>query len=183
MANFIDIKTIVQGHMRNMRVIKRCEISVNLYMLCTMRKPSVLLDFCRFDNSGLDQASLNAVGDDAVIFKLDMDYFIFKKSIMVSHLMGCLTQNSPVYIDVSGSNPSPVVCSRSTVSQINCSIQQLLQNLDKNTNRFFHLENTASWNLSTLFGVLLGYPVVYWFTQSQVTHLIETNLGNTILIN
>ena len=168
MSTFINIKVIVKEQMRKLKDVKCCEISLNLYMLCTRRKPSLLLDFCRFENSGLDKACLNAVGDGAFILKLDLDYFVFNKTILVSHLHRLLTENTSVYIDISSSNPSPVLCSSTIVTQINSSVEQVLLNLEKSKNSFLYLENTESWNLSTLFGVLLGFPVVYWYSQEQV---------------
>jgi len=85
MSTFINIKAIVKEQMRKLKDVKCCEISLNLYMLCTRRKPSLLMDFCRFENSGLDKACLNTVGDGASILKLDLDYFVFNKPILVSH--------------------------------------------------------------------------------------------------
>jgi hypothetical protein len=167
MRTFIEIRNIVQRHMRRVKDIKRSEIAVNLYMLCTRRKPSVLLDFCKFDNSGLDQACLQALGPGAVILKLDLDYFIFYKSVMVEHLRNILLHTPPVYIDISSSNPAPILCSSSVVGAITSSVEQVLRNLEENEDNYLYLENLECWNLSTLFGVLLGFPVVYWYTQEQ----------------
>ena len=175
MSTFINIKAIVKEQMKKCKDVKCCEISLNLYMLCTRRKPSLLLDFCRFENSGLDKACLNAVGDGAFILKLDLDYFVFNKTILVSHLHRILTENTSVYIDISSSNPSPVLCSSTIVTQINSSVEQVLLNLEKSKNSFLYLENTEFWNLSTLFGVLLGFPVVYWYSQEQVYYCVISN--------
>ena len=32
---------------------------------------------------------------------------------------------------------------------------------------------SQSWNLTTLFGILLGYPVVYWFEEDDAPHCLN----------
>ena len=163
--------------------------AVSLFMLVHRRKPSLLFDFCRFPDSGLDKLIYHAlhsggrrIENHGVVLQLDGDdYVIAIKSRLLAHLNQVLDA-PPVFLDLSGTEcpGSPaIICSDNIVCDILNSVRELRSRLaaasadDDSGERLIHIDTAADLsgcNLATLFGVLLGYPVVYWFPPSQVGH-------------
>ena len=170
--------------------------AVSLFMLVHRRKPSLLFDFCRFPDSGLDKLIYHAlhsgcrdlhsggrrIENHGVVLQLDGDdYVIAIKSRLLAHLNQVLDA-PPVFLDLSGTGcpGSPAsICSDNIVCDILNSVRELRSRLaaasadDDSGERLIHIDTAADLsgcNLATLFGVLLGYPVVYWFPPSQVGH-------------
>jgi len=173
------IQAIVKKLFRRLNGAKRKNIAANLCMLAAGRKPCVLWDFCAFQAdlaSALCSECLE--GETGVIFKLEDDYFLCKKADLTRHLASSL-DNPPVFIDIAGH--SPTMCSSDTVMLILDWVRNLLHEVEASLLAYqtggqqkcqesvpiLALVSRPEWNLSTLFGVLLGYPVVYWFPKFQ----------------
>jgi len=158
---------------------KRKNIAANLCMLAAGRKPCVLWDFCAFQADIVSALCSECLeGETGVIFKLEDDYFLCKKADLIRQLASSL-DNPPVFIDIAGH--SPTMCSSDTVMLILDWVRNLLHAVEASLLAYqtggqqkcqesvpiLALVSRPEWNLSTLFGVLLGYPVVYWFPKFQ----------------
>lgn len=165
MTDLASVQVTVRRRLRAVSAVRCKEIAVNLYLLARDRKPALLWDFCGFSVPGVSELCLDLVGEQCCILNLDADYLVFKRPVMVGHLTNLLAE-PPLFLDVGGDKPNP--CSEPTLRIILESVKDLLNIMEKNTNSFLSPEVGRDWNLSTMFGILLGYPVVYWFPPSQV---------------
>jgi len=166
MTNLPSLKTTVRGAMARRRSRRSNEIAISLFLLTHHRKPSVLLDFCEFAHSGLDRVCVDVLGQDGIILSLDLDHFIANKHNLVAHLDAVL-EHPPVFLDVSGSNTQARLCGEKVTCEILDSVRALRCRIVTSEGLVICQERVEGWNLATLFGVLLGYPVVYWFSSQQ----------------
>jgi len=179
MHNLPRIQAIVKKLFRRLNGAKRKNIAANLCMLAAGRKPCVLWDFCAFQADIVSALCSECLeGETGVIFKLEDDYFLCKKADLIRQLASSL-DNPPVFIDIAGH--SPTMCSSDTVMLILDWVRNLLHAVEASLLAYqtggqqkcqesvpiLALVSRPEWNLSTLFGVLLGYPVVYWFPKFQ----------------
>lgn len=74
-------------------------------------------------------------------------------------------------VDVSASRALPAVCSPQVRDQIRCHLSDILEQLkilrSSSIDVVHKLVSPPEWNLCTLFGTLLGYPLPYWFDTSK----------------
>jgi len=146
----------------NKRTKRSKEIAANLLFLRLDLKPSVLWDFCSYDEPRIVKLCEQWIGSEYMILQLASDYFIFKKRAMINHLKTVM-QTPPLLLDISGG--TAVLCSDSAVQTILGWVAQLKENLETCEGHGVSLYPADTWNLSTMFGILLGYPVVYWFSN------------------
>ncbi|XP_043911716.1 UPF0739 protein C1orf74 homolog [Protopterus annectens] len=85
-------------------------------------------------------------------------------------LIGRKDANFPA-VDVSANRALPAVCSPAVRDQIRCHLSDILQQLKvlrhSSGDMVHKLLSPPEWNLCTLFGTLLGYPLPYWFDTSK----------------
>lgn len=174
MTDLASVQVRVRRTLRTVSAVRCREIAVNLYLVCRDRKPCLLWDFCDFLVSGVSELCLDLVGEQCVILNLDSDYLIFKRAVMVSHLTNLILK-PPVFLDVGGDKLNPEPCSKPIVGTVLESVQDLLNVVEKNANSFLSPGVRPGWNLSTMFGILLGYPVVYWFPPTQDKNCLSNN--------
>ena len=79
---------------------------------------------------------------------------------------------SIVFVDVSGSQPYPAICSLDQLQHLKASVAEIithLQGLQRDPSLSVSCSRLCSsaWNLCTVFGILLGYPVPYTFDVNQ----------------
>jgi len=172
------IQATVKKLFRRLSGAKRRDIAANLCMLAAGRKPCVFWDFCAFQADSVGALCSECLeGEAGVIFNLEEDYFLCKKTDLIRHL-GSALDNPPVFINIAGHRPT--MCSSDTVMLILDWVRNLLRAVEASLLAFqtgqkeyqdsvpiLTLVSRPEWNLSTLFGVLLGYPVVYWFPKLQ----------------
>ncbi|XP_037680716.1 UPF0739 protein C1orf74 homolog [Choloepus didactylus] len=77
------------------------------------------------------------------------------------------------FVDVSSSQPYPSICSLNQLQDLKGLVAEIithLQGLQKNLSLAVSRSRlySSSWNLCTVFGILLGYPVPYTFRLHQV---------------
>ena len=75
----------------NKRTKRSKEIAANLLFLRLDLKPSVLWDFCSYDEPRIVKLCEHWIGSEYMILQLASDYFIFKKRAMINHLKGQVT--------------------------------------------------------------------------------------------
>lgn len=166
MNDLPSLKSRVRGALSRRSSRRSHEVAINLFLLTHRRKPSLLLDFCEFAGSGLDRVCRDVLGQDGIILSLDLDHFIASRPRLVAHLDAVL-EHPPVFLDVSGSNLQARLCVPTVKSEILDSVRALRCRIVKSAEMLVCVERAEGWNLSTLFGILLGYPLVYWFSSLQ----------------
>ena len=141
------------------------EFSIDLYFLTKGLKPTILWDFGKVDIEKLSSLR-SLLGKDLVIVEVVCDYFICFKSSLVTLLNNCLL-NLPVLIDVSETLSAPVEAADDVRNMVTTMVESFLGQVTGQVDDSLHvIDIQQSWNLSTLFGLLLGFPVVYYFDPS-----------------
>lgn len=149
------------------------DISINLIALIVGLKPSVLWDFCFADVEKL-KALLKLAFEEEThklgIVQVNGDLFVCELAALVRHLKHSV-QKPPVIVDVSKENPSACLANCGTVNKVqemtNSVIEQLQELGQSKELAVVELKIDLSWNITTLYGLLLGFPVLYWFNHLQ----------------
>ncbi|KAM5144512.1 UPF0739 protein C1orf74 homolog isoform 1-T4 [Callospermophilus lateralis] len=76
------------------------------------------------------------------------------------------------FVDVSGSQPHPSICSLDQLKDLKDIVTEIITHLkglqrDLSLGVSHSMLHSSDWNLCTLFGILLGYPVSYTFHLNQ----------------
>lgn len=183
--NMAIIQDIVRAAARgdkNRSLLRSCHtFSASLYFLARRWKPCLLFDFGSASNDLLLNIR-QVVGRDALILTLNgSERFLCCGSVLLAHISQLLTttashHDSPPILDISpGSGWPPKMVDEAVWSDLVISLQQLQAALEQLVSEEEQLgagqlevELPSSCNLSTIFGLLLGYPVLYWSQPSQL---------------
>jgi len=157
------------------------DISINLIALLVGLKPSVLWDFCSVDIEKLTFVLRNAFEartHELSVLEVNGDLFVCELPSLVRHLRQC-ARNTRVVIDVS-KNQSPCLANSDVLNQVTEMTLNVLQQIEKlrelrSTSDQLDVDFSTSgqldvdfrWNVTTLYGLLLGFPVLYWFNHSE----------------
>jgi len=163
---FGRISKEIVNHIKIKNKTKLKELSVNMWLLNANLKPGVLMDFCKLQIGGFFNFAKTIFGDDGLVMKLDSDYLIVKKSCLLQHLDSVLT-NPPVIIDISDFKSNILEDDDLFHQNILSWIKHIKEKLCAEKSYLLEIESEVDWNLCTIFGILLGYPTVYWFNTNQ----------------
>lgn len=138
-------------------------------------KPAMLYDYSCVGASALrtylgELRGLGLPTPGLHILEIGEHGLIVNPECVCQHLEQVLLGAS-TFVDVSGSQPQPSVCSleqlpdlKAIVAEVITHLRGLEPSLDISHSRLA----ASHWNLCTVFGVLLGYPVPYTFCLNQV---------------
>ncbi|KAK2915116.1 UPF0739 protein C1orf74 homolog [Channa argus] len=140
-------------------------------------KPAVLYDSNGACAEQVQQylSSLQAfhlVSKSLITLDLNGNVLIVNPVTVISNLEQVLDDSSVAVIDVCHSLDTPTIINPLTEEQ-NSTIQNLLlllrevEQLREAEKPLYVKEKCEKWNLCTTFGLLLGYPVTYWFDQTK----------------
>ena len=95
------------------------------------------------------------------------DVIVYRKNNLLRHFEGNL--DSTKWIDVSQTLSEPhILTDQIILSQIYQMKSQVQAQIGRSLpNRSFCLKIDPTWNISTLFGLLLNYPVIYFYSDVQ----------------
>lgn len=138
-------------------------------------KPALLYDS---NGAGVEQLqqylsslqSLQLLSDSLLTMDLNGNCLIINASAARSHLERVLSDGSVAVVDVSSSLERPLIADRQTQLKTTFQHLQLLAGdlqLQQPQKPFCVGSRCEEWNLCTVFGLLLGYPFVYWFDQAE----------------
>uniref|UniRef100_A0A8C6SDV9 Zgc:112163 n=1 Tax=Neogobius melanostomus TaxID=47308 RepID=A0A8C6SDV9_9GOBI len=107
------------------------------------------------------------------LFTLDLNgnTLIVNQGIALSHLNEILSSGNMGVVDVSHLLEMPVLHDLSRVQFVNM-VQKLKLTIERfqqhgDCKPLYAGEQCEDWNLCMIFGLLLGYPVTYWFDQNK----------------
>jgi len=155
---------------------KISELSIDLIFLINNLKPCILWDYDQADPNEL--LKLNELfGKDLIILVIGLDCVItFAERL--KYLLNNFLASTPNFIDVSAALNSPQVVSYSKVKHVKEMVQSMLAQLNiKEHSSLLEVRLSEKWNLSTLFGILLGFPVVYYYDISGDNCLSNLSLN------
>ncbi len=116
--------------------------------------------------------------DPLLLILNSTERFLCSRGRLTAHLTRLLTANSAVILDVGvGAAWPPMPITKSIWMDLREGVEQL-RNALADGERTERLEVTlpSAVNLTTIFGLVLGFPVVYWSQPCQVpsSSLLET---------
>ena len=157
-------------------------------------KPSFLFDICAVnfaDLSNMIRELNNAVITKEPLILLSIsneegredfcDYLIGKKSCMIAAIENCISERIMI-IDSSLENKSPITRKLSELPKLHSMliyIKSILEN-PKNGSSFISIRLNTDWSGTTLFGVLLGFPVTY-YCNSENNNLSYVDLFQVVV--
>ena len=91
---------------------------------------------------------------------LDDTYFLINRTILIENHIP-----DPIVIDVSSSKKSPIITDFIPIQELHL-YEEILERVQTSEQTFkvvFTDDEVRTTNLSTVFGLLIGYPIVYYF--------------------
>ena len=176
--HFVEWRRLIGEHLGTHHM-KRCPaLMLDLLSVARSLKPALLLDFAVLSASHV-RSFLDAVKQsgllksDLLVVAIDMDVLIVSPAAFENENLadGGKMFSSVTFIDVSASLDSPRVISHTSdcLQQTRTCFHRFM--LEKNSSNGVivlpvQLEDGTFANPSTLFGLFLGYPVVYFYDMS-----------------
>jgi len=155
--------------------LKSLDLFTNVLAVDSGLKPCLLYD-SNSANSGQVQRYLRSLQSSQIVskslFTLDLsgNILIVNKESALLHMIEILSCSSVGVIDISHALKTPVLydSSRGELKNMMKKLRCIIQGFEHdNPDPLFVGELCKEWNLCTVFGALLGYPVTYWFDQNQ----------------
>lgn len=140
-------------------------------------KPALLYDSnaAHADQVQRYLTSLNSeqlVSESLITLVINGNILIINQTLTKVHLEKLFSKRTVAVIDVCHSQHQPVITDQQG-GNLEKMIEALLfslsehEHLPEARSPLFIGELSETWNLCTLFGILLGYPVTYWFDQNK----------------
>lgn len=147
------------------------EFAINLYFLIKGLKPSILWDFGKMNTDKL-RCLGRLLGRDFLILEVaNNDYFICLKTRLITTLKNSLL-DPPLYVDVSEALEVPSEATSKVADLLAVMVKSVIEQIDTNiSDNLLCISVEDHWNISSLFGILLGFPVVYYY---------DINAGNCL---
>ncbi|XP_061639443.1 UPF0739 protein C1orf74 homolog [Phyllopteryx taeniolatus] len=162
---------------KSLSVPQCLDVAAHLSVVDLALKPALLYDT---NSASAEQVhrylrlcqSSQLVSKCLVTLDLNGNSLILNPVAVRSNLERMLHNGGPVVIDVCHSLVKPTIIEpvRAGLKSIAQDLLFLLRGFDagKEVDRGIYVaESSDQWNLSTVFGLLLGYPATYWFDQNE----------------
>ena len=143
---------------------KHKELSVNIFCLLNNVKPGILWDFGNVDIKKL--LSLKSLISDLIILVLDLDFFVASKCSLLESL-NKTSECPPYFINISRKLKEPEPVSADVGRKQASILRSLVNQIIEATEDVVTVKLEASWNLCTIFGILLGFPAVYYCDEVE----------------
>lgn len=164
-------------------------------------KPSLLFDYAVVDSENASSlvkgfAAKGFIPRPLDVLKVHQDIFFADLNALVNYLRNCVHSEEFILIDVSGKLQEPRVLENEIAKRVKKQFRKIVENLHQKsedspsylTQRGEVLQNHQYVDLSSysdehcsvpsVFGFLLGYPVIYWCDQAN-----EHNCLNMVVLN
>merc|ERR1712150_85754 len=157
MGDLKEIEEIVQ----RLKISRRCkELSLNLSFICRGIKPGLLWDLGIINLERL--LELRVILQDLFVFDFSGDYFISSRKCFNKHFEN-LESNFPIVIDISNNLAEPRIATSETENKIRKDFRTLLSYINGSDEDVIDIDVGEYSNMTTMFGLLLGYPIVYYY--------------------
>ena len=152
-----EITEIVQ----KLRISKRWkELALNLSFIHRGLKPGLLWDLGSINIRRL--LELRIILQDIFVVDIAGDFFVSSRECFNKHLQN-LESNFPTVIDISPNLTEPMIATTEIVRKIRKDFRNLLSQIKDSDTDVIGINTEANINVTTMFGLLLGYPVVYYY--------------------
>uniref|UniRef100_UPI00398F70D0 UPF0739 protein C1orf74 homolog n=1 Tax=Pristiophorus japonicus TaxID=55135 RepID=UPI00398F70D0 len=156
----------------------RClNLSAEILTVDSGLKPTFLFDYSLAKAEQIQKyvqeiQKTGLLSQDLHILSIEDNVLIINLNKTIRHLEKVLQENEVPIIDVSMHRASPGLAETRVTKQVKGQVDLILQHLKfqdvqrgKSESGFVSVSEifSSEWNLCTLFGFLLGFPVSYWF--------------------
>lgn len=162
---------------KSLSITQSLDLAAQVSAVDSGLKPALLYDS---NSAGADQVqqylsslqSSQLVSEGLLTLDLSGNVLIVNSAAVRSNVEQLLGDGSVPVIDVCHSLEKPAVTDhpRAELENIARDLLLLLQRIERTEGEEKALcvgERSEEWNLCTVFGLLLGYPVTYWFDQTK----------------
>ena len=161
---------VIKKHFPKLAKNKVDILRQNLISVSRGLRPAFLFDVCSFKQDQLqiflrDILTILKESDMRVFTVNEMDTFIINPVTVLKYLENSCTDSSLViFVDISLPGPSRIIKSVTEESNLLAMLQSTSKSIISSDSNI-DLEN--NWNGCTLYGTILGYPLVYYFSGEK----------------
>ncbi|XP_019634122.1 PREDICTED: UPF0739 protein C1orf74 homolog [Branchiostoma belcheri] len=138
-------------------------------------KPMFLVDYGGFVGSEMTafvQELLRSglVERKLAVLTVESDVFVLNADASVAHLEAVQSDSSKFVVDVTFSLPEPRAATEDCTQTVrDCArvVAKYIATMRESSVLQGNITPEKSWNISTLFGLFVGYPVLYWYDPTQ----------------
>ncbi|XP_078054056.1 UPF0739 protein C1orf74 homolog [Mustelus asterias] len=144
-------------------------------------KPTFLFDYSaarteQIQKYAQELQKMGLLSRDLHILSIEDNTLIVNLNKTIKHLERTLQENELSIIDVSAHRASPRLAEACVTEQVKAQLDLILKHLKSQVAQSGKRESSvvsasalfsSEWNLCTVFGFLLGFPVSYWFDFSK----------------
>lgn len=162
---------------KHLSVRHSLDVAAQLLAVDSALKPALLYDANSASTEQVNRylrscQSSQLVSDSLVTLDLHGNSLIVNPVAIRTNLERILHNSGPTVIDISHSLEKPTIIKpvRTGLKSIAQDLLFLLRDLNaaKDVDKVIRVAvGSDEWNLSAVFGLLLGYPAVYWFDQTE----------------
>nr|XP_057944126.1 UPF0739 protein C1orf74 homolog [Doryrhamphus excisus] len=160
---------------KSLSVPQSLDMAAQLSAVDLSLKPSLLYDTNSASAEQVHQylrlcQSSQLVSESLVTLDLNGSSLIVNPPVVCSILERVLQNGGPAVIDVCHSLEKPAIADavKGGLKSIAQDLLFLLRGCDAADDKGVYVaQRSDEWNLSAVFGLLLGYPVTYWFDQTE----------------
>ena len=141
-------------------------------------KPALLLDYINLDIQAIEEFIISINTKDVAVFSLNEDRFVLNKTnaTIPTNIFPC-----PFFVDITKGLLDPLILNKEITIPLKKSIKDFINThvnkqyypksttigtIDEDNTQLKSFPVTAI-NFCTVYGYLLGYPVVYWFDEEK----------------
>ena len=158
------VKTALKKYSKKMSAKTREMMLDNIVAVMQNVKPAFLVDISSLSLEELTEIVTEISFDLEDSARLNL-ICLGEQDRVIYNVGNCLKwladSNSRVFVDVSHDLEAPRLCFSEDVEAIKDMIEAVVKALNREAVTF--LQPQKGWNMTTLFGIFLGYPVVYFY--------------------
>lgn len=151
----------IEPSLQRLKISKRWkELALNLSFICRGIKPGLLWDLGKIDISRL--LEIRIILQDIFVLDIAGDFFLSSRKCFNKHYQN-LESNFPTVIDISKNLPEPQLATADINQKVRKDFRCLFSQINESDEDVIDINMGNDINLTTMFGLLLGYPVVYYY--------------------
>ena len=155
----------IESSLQRLKISRRWkELALNLSFICRGIKPGVLWDLGNVDIPRL--LELRIILQDIFVLDISGDFFLSSRKCFNKHYQK-LESNFPTVIDISKNLPEPGLATVESEQKVRNDFRYLLSQINDSDEDVIDMNIGDGINVTTMFGLLLDYPVVYYYDTNK----------------
>ncbi|XP_046575955.1 UPF0739 protein C1orf74 homolog [Haliotis rubra] len=167
LQDFSQWKELLEVTFKRKHVKKWREMTLDILVVDSGFKPGLLWDYGKLNIESMEQLLQNAkqkflLKNTLCVVTIEMDYMILNlDSLRGDHSVSCLDNMKVVDVSFELQQPEAM----DDKSRLQTTYEEYKHIIDDRKNGTCLLQNI--FNPSSLFGLLLGFPVIYWYSMED----------------